>query len=186
MIFNYIMQQRCAGGVFVIHLSRQVKRMEHIRISALSLSSLWASYMIRTPFSQVQNNTRKPLLSILYYAPANSIKSGQRQPLNPESSQSVIVLHFFSFGQFLPIFKIATPAKIVVTTIHGACPAAAKFEIVDGFALNNISALSASDCIPDNSCHTHFLSNTVLCEPICKNALPLGRAFNSSQLYCQG
>lgn len=55
-----------------------------------------------------------------------------------------------------------------MTTIHGACPAAAKFEIVDGLALDNVSTFLAPDCVPNNSCHTHFLSNTTLCVLICK------------------
>jgi len=73
MIFNYIMQQRCAGGVFVIHLSRQVKRMEHIRISAFILILFVGIIHDHARlFHKFRIIHEKPLLSILYYAPANS------------------------------------------------------------------------------------------------------------------
>ena len=42
-----------------------------------------------------------------------------------------VALNLFCFGHFFPIPKISTPAKVIVTTIHGAGAAAAKLKIMD-------------------------------------------------------
>ena len=71
------------------------------------------------------------------------------------SSQCIVVFHFFRFGQFFPILTISASAKVVVATIHGARAAAAKLEIMDSFAFDDISTFLASDCVSDNSRHNH-------------------------------
>ena len=42
-----------------------------------------------------------------------------------------------------------------MATIHGARAAAAKLEIMDSFAFDDISSFLASDCVSDNSRHNH-------------------------------
>ena len=42
-----------------------------------------------------------------------------------------------------------------MSAVHGAGAAAAKLEIMNGFALDNISTFLASDRVPDNSRHNH-------------------------------
>lgn len=66
-----------------------------------------------------------------------------------------VALNLFCFGHFFPIPKISTPAKVIVTTIHGAGAAAAKLKIMDSFAFDDISTFLASDCVSDNSRHNH-------------------------------
>nr|WP_302657912.1 hypothetical protein [uncultured Dysosmobacter sp.] len=41
-----------------------------------------------------------------------------------------------------------------MAAIHGAGAAAAKLEIMDSFAFDDISAFLTSDCVLDNSWHT--------------------------------
>ena len=79
-----------------------------------------------------------------------------------------VALNLFCFGHFFPIPKISTPAKVIVAAIHSARATAAKFEIMNSFALDDFSTFFASDCVPNNSCHTYFLSNSALCVLICK------------------
>lgn len=78
-----------------------------------------------------------------------------------ESSQCVVALHLFHFGQFFPILTIPAPTKVVVTSIYSARAAAAKLEIMDGFTFDDISTFFASDCIPNNSRHNHSFFNAV-------------------------
>jgi len=73
-----------------------------------------------------------------------------------------VALNLFCFGHFFPIPKISTPAKVIVTTIHGAGAAAAKLKIMDSFAFDDISAFLTSDCVPDNSRHNHSLFSAFL------------------------
>ena len=68
-----------------------------------------------------------------------------------------VALNLFCFGHFIPIPKISTPAKVIVAAIHSARATAAKLEIMDGFAFDDISTFFASDCVPDNSRHDDFL-----------------------------
>jgi hypothetical protein len=68
-----------------------------------------------------------------------------------------VALNFFCLGHFYPIPKISTPAKVIVAAIHSARATAAKLEIMDGFAFDDISTFFASDCVSDNSRHIHFL-----------------------------
>ena len=49
-----------------------------------------------------------------------------------------------------------------MATIHGARAAAAKLEIMDSFAFDDISTFLASDCISDNSRHNHSLFSAFL------------------------
>lgn len=72
-----------------------------------------------------------------------------------KSNQRAVVLHFFHFGQFFPILTISTPAKVIVAAIHSARATAAKLEIMDSLAFNNVSTFLASDCVPDNFRHDH-------------------------------
>ena len=80
----------------------------------------------------------------------------------PRSSQCIFVFHLFRFRQFFPILTIPAPTKVVVTTIHSARTAAAKFEIMDSFTFDNVSTFLASDCISDNSRHNHSLFSAFL------------------------
>lgn len=73
-----------------------------------------------------------------------------------------VALNLFCFGHFIPIPKISTPAKVIVAAIHSARATAAKLEIMDGFAFDDISTFFASDCVSDNSRHNHFLFSAVL------------------------
>ena len=50
-----------------------------------------------------------------------------------------VALNLFCFGHFFPIPKISTPAKVIVAAIHSARATAAKLEIMDGFAFDDIS-----------------------------------------------
>ena len=68
-----------------------------------------------------------------------------------------VALNLFCFGHFFPISKISTPAKVIVAAIHSARATAAKLEIMDSLAFNNVSTFLASDCVPDNSRHDDFL-----------------------------
>ena len=63
----------------------------------------------------------------------------------------------FHFRQFLPILAISASAKVVMTAVHGTRAAAAKLEIMDGFAFDDVPAFFAPDCVPDNSRHDDFL-----------------------------
>ena len=49
-----------------------------------------------------------------------------------------------------------------MAAVHSAGAAAAKLEIMDGFTLDDISAFLASDCILDNSRHSHSLFSAFL------------------------
>ena len=49
-----------------------------------------------------------------------------------------------------------------MTAIHSARAAAAKFEIMDSFAFDDISTFFASDCVPDNFRHSHSLFSAFL------------------------
>ena len=60
-----------------------------------------------------------------------------------------VALNLFCFGHFFPIPKISTPAKVIVAAIHSARATAAKLEIMDGFAFDDISTFFASDCVSD-------------------------------------
>lgn len=71
-------------------------------------------------------------------------------------------LPLFHFGQFFPISKVSAPTKILKATVHGARTAAAKLEIMDSFAFDDISAFLTSDCVPDNSRHDHHLLSSLL------------------------
>ena len=51
---------------------------------------------------------------------------------------------------------------VIVTAVHGAGTAAAKLEIMDSFAFDDISTFFASDCIPDNSRHNQSLFSAFL------------------------
>jgi hypothetical protein len=72
-----------------------------------------------------------------------------------KSGQRAVVLYFFHFGQFFPISKVSAPTKIIKATVHGARTAAAKLEIMDSLAFNNVSTFLASDRVPDNFRHDH-------------------------------
>ena len=61
-----------------------------------------------------------------------------------------VALNLFCFGHFIPIPKISTPAKVIVAAIHSARATAAKLEIMDGFAFDDISTFFASDCVSSN------------------------------------
>lgn len=73
-----------------------------------------------------------------------------------------VALNLFCFGHFFPIPKISTPAKVIVAAIHSARATAAKFEIMDGFAFDDISTFFASDCVSDNSRHNQSLFSAFL------------------------
>ena len=73
-----------------------------------------------------------------------------------------VALNLFCFGHFFPIPKISTPAKVIVAAIHSARATAAKFEIMDGFAFDDISTFFASDCVSDNSRHNRSLFSAFL------------------------
>lgn len=73
-----------------------------------------------------------------------------------------VALNLFCFGHFFPIPKISTPAKVIVAAIHSARATAAKLEIMDGFAFDDISTFFASDCVSDNSRHNHHLLSSLL------------------------
>ena len=73
-----------------------------------------------------------------------------------------VALNLFCFGHFFPIPKISTPAKVIVAAIHSARATAAKLEIMDGFAFDDISTFFASDCVSDNSRHTYLLRKALL------------------------
>ena len=73
-----------------------------------------------------------------------------------------VALNLFCFGHFFPIPKISTPAKVIVAAIHSARATAAKLEIMDGFAFDDISTFFASDCVPDNSRHNQSLFSAFL------------------------
>ena len=68
-----------------------------------------------------------------------------------------VALNLFCFGHFFPIPKISAPAKVIVAAIHSARATAAKLEIMDGFAFDDVPAFFAPDCVPDNSRHDDFL-----------------------------
>ena len=73
-----------------------------------------------------------------------------------------VALNLFCFGHFFPIPKISTPAKVVVAAIHSARATAAKLEIMDGFAFDDISTFFASDCVSSNSRHNQSLFSAFL------------------------
>ena len=73
-----------------------------------------------------------------------------------------VALNLFCFGHFFPIPKISAPAKVIVAAIHGAGAAAAKLEIMDGFAFDDFSTFFASDRVPDNSRHNHSFFSAFL------------------------
>ena len=73
-----------------------------------------------------------------------------------------VALNLFCFGHFFPIPKISTPAKVIVATIHSARATAAKLEIMDGFAFDDISTFFASDCVSSNSRHNQSLFSAFL------------------------
>ena len=73
-----------------------------------------------------------------------------------------VALNLFCFGHFFPIPKISAPAKVIVAAIHSARATAAKLEIMNGFAFDDFSAFFASDCVPDNSRHSHSLFSAFL------------------------
>ena len=73
-----------------------------------------------------------------------------------------VALNLFRFGHFFPIPKISTPAKVIVAAIHSARATAAKLEIMDGFAFDDISTFFASDCVSDNSRHIYLLRKALL------------------------
>ena len=73
-----------------------------------------------------------------------------------------VALNLFHFGHFFPIPKISTPAKVIVAAIHSARATAAKLEIMDGFAFNDISTFFASDCVSSNSRHNQSLFSAFL------------------------
>ena len=49
-----------------------------------------------------------------------------------------------------------------MATVHGARAAAAKLEIMDSLAFNNVSTFLASDRVPDNFRHNHRLLSSLL------------------------
>ena len=73
-----------------------------------------------------------------------------------------VALNLFCFGHFFPIPKISTPAKVIVAAIHSARATAAKLEIMDGFAFDDISTFFASDCVSSNSRHNQSLFSAFL------------------------
>lgn len=73
-----------------------------------------------------------------------------------------VALNLFCFGHFIPIPKISTPAKVIVAAIHSARATAAKLEIMDGFAFDDISTFFASDCVSSNSRHNQSLFSAFL------------------------
>ena len=73
-----------------------------------------------------------------------------------------VALNLFCFGHFFPISKISTPAKVIVAAIHSARATAAKLEIMDGFAFDDISTFFASDCVSSNSRHNQSLFSAFL------------------------
>lgn len=73
-----------------------------------------------------------------------------------------VALNLFCFGHFFPIPKISAPAKVIVAAIHSARATAAKLEIMDGFAFDDISTFFASDCVSDNSRHNQSLFSAFL------------------------
>ena len=73
-----------------------------------------------------------------------------------------VALKLFCFGHFFPIPKISTPAKVIVAAIHSARATAAKLEIMDGFAFDDISTFFASDCVSSNSRHNQSLFSAFL------------------------
>ena len=73
-----------------------------------------------------------------------------------------VALNLFYFGHFFPIPKISTPAKVIVAAIHSARATAAKLEIMDGFAFDDISTFFASDCVSSNSRHNQSLFSAFL------------------------
>ena len=73
-----------------------------------------------------------------------------------------VALNLFCFGHFFPIPKISTPAKVIVAAIHSARATAAKLEIMDGFAFDDVSAFFASDCVSNNFGHNHSLFSSFL------------------------
>ena len=81
--------------------------------------------------------------------------SGATNFRKTESNQRAVVFHLLRFRQFFPILTISASAKVIVAAVHGARTTAAKLEIMDGFTLDDISALFASDRVLDNSRHNH-------------------------------
>ena len=73
-----------------------------------------------------------------------------------------VALNLFRFGHFFPIPKISTPAKVIVAAIHSARATAAKLEIMNGFAFDDISTFFASDCVSSNSRHNQSLFSAFL------------------------
>ena len=73
-----------------------------------------------------------------------------------------VALNLFCFGHFFPIPKISTPAKVIVAAIHSARATAAKLELMDGFAFDDISTFFASDCVSSNSRHNQSLFSAFL------------------------
>ena len=73
-----------------------------------------------------------------------------------------VALNLFCFGHFFPIPKISTPAKVIVAAIHSARATAAKLEVMDGFAFDDISTFFASDCVSSNSRHNQSLFSAFL------------------------
>ena len=73
-----------------------------------------------------------------------------------------VALNLFCFGHFFPIPKISTPAQVIVAAIHSARATAAKLEIMDGFAFDDISTFFASDCVSSNSRHNQSLFSAFL------------------------
>lgn len=73
-----------------------------------------------------------------------------------------VALNLFCFGHFFPIPKISTPAKVIVAAIHSTRATAAKLEIMDGFAFDDISTFFASDCVSSNSRHNQSLFSAFL------------------------
>lgn len=73
-----------------------------------------------------------------------------------------VALNLFCFGHFFPIPKISAPAKVIMAAIHSARATAAKLEIMDGFAFDDISTFFASDCVSSNSRHNQSLFSAFL------------------------